>query len=409
MSRREAILARAALLASSSSSSSSASAQPELLQDDGDSMRALRRRPPTVPLEERSERINAPFRPRGDRPVPPRSRPVVADAPSSMSLAPVKPRSIDPEALAKADAKLLLKLKTDQPIIEQAFSLSAPAKVPKAVRQKFLNTLAAKKLREAAGVGAHKDILETWIHANIDACRSAVKDAVDEEIKIHVKATSKVTYRNLSAQLLLRGGTSPKPPPGALAQDYQSNAADLIDLVDARTVRGDALVFFVHACKRRKGDAHSRWLDPVIADEDESTHDEAPLSPLASEVVLEPFVEIKSPIIDGQNVKNMASIAPLTFDDNVTALPVSLKAVEAPPSARAAVVEFTREHFAFLIAQGLTTSDVADVVESKVVKKVMKVHAGAKDGSFLAKEAPSVKKLIESQIAHETKSVGKHR
>ena len=128
--------------------------------------------------------------------------------------------------------------------------------MPKAVRQKFLNTLAAKKLREAAGVGAHKDILETWIHANIDACRSAVKDAVDEEIKIHVKATSNVTYRNLSAQLLLRGGTSPKPPPGALAQDYQSNAADLIDLVDARTVRGDALVFFVHACKRRKGDAH---------------------------------------------------------------------------------------------------------------------------------------------------------
>ena len=399
MSRREAILARAALLASSSSSSSSASAQPELLQDDGDSMRALRRRPPTVPLEERSERINAPFRPRGDRPVPPRSRPVVADAPSSLSLAPVKPRSVDPEALAKADAKLLLKLKTDQPIIEQAFSLSAPAKVPKAVRQKFLNTLAAKKLREAAGVGAHKDILETWIHANVDACRRAVKDAVDEEIKIHVKATSKVTYRNLSAQLLLRGGTSPKPPPGALAQDYQSNAADLIDLVDARTVRGDALVFFVHACKRRKGDAHLR-----IADEDE-----APLSPRASEVVLEPFVEIKSPIIEGQNVNSIESIAPLTFDDDVTALPVSLKAVEAPPSARAAVVEFTREHFAFLIAQGLTTSDVADVVESKVVKKVMKVHAGARDGSFLAKEAPSVKKLIESQIAHETKSVGKHR
>ena len=399
MSRREAILARAALLASSSSSSSSASAQPELLQDDDDSMRALRRRPPTVPLEERSERTNAPFRPRGDRPVPPRSRPVVADAPSSLSLAPVKPRSVDPEALAKADAKLLLKLKTDQPIIEQAFSLSAPAKVPKAVRQKFLNTLAAKKLREAAGVGAHKDILETWIHANVDACRRAVKDAVDEEIKIHVKATSKVTYRNLSAQLLLRGGTSPKPPPGALAQDYQSNAADLIDLVDARTVRGDALVFFVHACKRRKGDAHLR-----IADEDE-----APLSPRASEVVLEPFVEIKSPIIEGQNVNSIESIAPLTFDDDVTALPVSLKAVEAPPSARAAVVEFTREHLAFLIAQGLTTSDVADVVESKVVQKVMKVHSGAKDGSFLAKEAPSVKKLIESQLTHESKSVGKHR
>ena len=389
MSRREAILARAALLANSSSSSSSASAQPELLQDDDDSMRALRRRPPTIPLEERSERANAPFRPRGDRPVPPRTRPVVVDVTPSASVGEPGTRSVDPEAIAKADAKLLLKLKADQPIIEQTFSLSAPAKVPKAVRQKFLNTLAAKKLREAAGVGKRKDVPETWIHANIDACRRAVKDAVDEEMKLHTKATSKVTYRNLSAQLLLRGGTTPKPPPGALAQDYRCEAADLIDLGDARTVRGDAQLFFVHACKRRKGDAHSRWLQST-----------APMSP-TPEVAL---VEInKSPIKDSHNGIDVESISPLTFKDKIAPLPVSVRAVHAAPSAREAVMEFCHKHLEFLIESGITTLDVAEAVELKVVEKVMKVHVGAKDGAFLAKEAASVKKLIESQIVHETK------
>jgi len=374
MSRRDAILARAALLASSSSDDEDADVGAP--QDKSQPfMRALARRPVTTPLEERSERTDAPYRPPGDRAVAPRSQkvraaPAPAPAPRAESNA-----GANAEAMAKADAKLLLK-SGKQPIVEQAFSLAAPAKVPRAVRQKFLNVLAAKKLRAAANVGARDDVSSEWIDAHGDKVRRAMTDAVEEEQKLLAKASSKVTYRNLSAQLLLRGGASAKPAPGATAQDYKCDAANVIDLDEARIVRGNARVFFVSACKRRLGEAHARFgVEPVVVNEETSVERTIlPLQPL--------------------KVDEIDDAAPLSESLSANALQCE--------SATLAVKNFCRNHLNTLLESKLTTTEIASIVEAKVVAKVMRKHVNARNGNFLVKEADSVMKLLAMQVKHET-------
>ena len=253
MSRREAILARAAALAESSSDDDA-----DASTRDVDVVRPLGRRRTFVPLEElTSERKDAPFRPPGDRRAAPRA-PDGASGTAATATPRSTPIAVDAEEWAKEDAKLLTHLpESERPMVTQAFSMRAPAKVPRAVRQRFLNALAARKLRSQAKVGVRECVSEAWISTHPDERKSAVEEAVKEEMKVHAKATSKATYRNLSAQLMLRGGESAKAEPGALKQEYECSAANDIDLTRCSTVRGDeAVEFFIAACKHRDGSAH---------------------------------------------------------------------------------------------------------------------------------------------------------
>jgi hypothetical protein len=355
MSRRNAILAQAARIAAG------VSACEEDNDKDATEPKPLGRRKASVPLEERVERRDAPFRPRGDRAAPP--RPVPASTPSSASGGVNAARTSSCDAVAedaskgaKDDAKLLLKLpESERPMIQQVFALHAPAKVPRAVRQMFVNALAAKKLRSAAGVGAREDIAEAWMDANPLARRSAVRDAMDEESKLHGKATSKVTYRNMSAQLMLRGGSTPKPEPGALKQEYRCAAAEDIDLAQARIVRGDAAVgFFVDACRHRSGNAHPRWLEESMdVDEEESEEDERE--------------EQRAPTQSGDEFLR----------------------------------ELCRRTIEPFVQAGRCDGTLAKIVEDKVVRKVIARHGQGFSVDAISKRAESICKLILDQTKHE--------
>lgn len=360
MSRRNAILAQAARIAAGGSDCEEA--DEDINNEDATEPKPLGRRKASVPLEERVERRDAPFRPRGDRVAPP--RPVPASTPLSTSARETPPRATtqasaeDASKAAKDDAKLLLKLpESERPMVQQAFALHAPAKVPRAVRQMFVNALAAKKLRSAAGVGAREDVSEAWMDANPLARRSAVGDAMDEERKLHGKATSKVTYRSMSAQLMLRGGSTPKPEPGALKQEYRCAAAEDIDLAQARIVRGDAAVgFFVDACRHRSGNAHPRWLEESMGvDESEESEDE--------------------------RVEERAAPA---------------------KSGDAFLRELCRRTIEPFVEAGRCDDALAKMVEDKVVRKVIARHGEGFSVDEISKRAESVRKLILDQTKHET-------
>ena len=107
------------------------------------------------------------------------------------------------ERAAKEDARLLTRLpESERPMVTQEFSMRARAKVPRAARQRFLDALTAKKLRAAANVGARDDVGMEWLATHPEARARAVREAIEEELKIHARATSKVTYRNLAARLV---------------------------------------------------------------------------------------------------------------------------------------------------------------------------------------------------------------
>jgi hypothetical protein len=357
MSRRNAILAQAARIAAGGSDCEEA--EEDINNEDATEPKPLGRRKASVPLEERVERRDAPFRPRGDRVAPP--RPVPASTPLSTSAREAtratQASAEDASKAAKDDAKLLLKLpESERPMIQQAFALHAPAKVPRAVRQMFVNALAAKKLRSAAGVGAREDVSEAWMDANPLARRSAVGDAMDEERKLHGKATSKVTYRSMSAQLMLRGGSTPKPEPGALKQEYRCAAAEDIDLAQARIVRGDAAVgFFVDACRHRSGNAHPRWLEESMGvDESEESEDE--------------------------RVEERAAPA---------------------QSGEAFLRELCRRTIEPFVQAGRCDGTLAKIAEDKVVRKVIARHGQGFSVDAISKRAESICKLILDQTKHE--------
>ena len=361
-SRRDAILARAAALSSSDSD-----ADADVSARDGDRARALGRRRPTVPLEERPVRRDAPYLPPGDR-----SRragaAAAAAAPAnrgdaaSTSGAETFSRA---ERAAKEDARLLTRLpESERPMVTQEFSMRARAKVPRAARQRFLDALTAKKLRAAAGVGARDDVGMEWLETHPEARARAVREAIEEELKIHARATSKVTYRNLAARLAMRGGESEKPAPGALMQGYECAEADSIDLSRAMRVRGDAVRFFVDACKHRSGNAHPRWLEES-ADEDGET---------TNEIVAK--LERRSREEEEEE------------DETV--------------SPEAVVAKVCRERVERLVKAGACDAALAGVVERKAVEKVMARHVNARDASFVERERKSIEKLVSNQARRES-------
>ena len=378
MSRREAILARAAALAESSSDDADASTR------DVDGVRPLGRRRTFVPLEELTrERKDAPFRPPGDRRAAARAaddgaRGTAAPA-RAPATAPSTPNAVDAEAWAKEDAKLLMHLpESERPMVTQAFSMRAPAKVPRAVRQRFLNALAARKLRSRANVGVRERVSEAWISAHPDERKSAGEEAVKEEMKLHAKATSKATYRNLSAQLMLRGGESAKAEPGALKQDYECSAANDIDLTRCSTVRGDeAVEFFIAACKHRDGSAHrAANVDEVkveVGGEEDVDAEESE----ALDEACDAATRIDEPI------------------NEVAGKKITHSAVEV------AVRKLCCDYVQLLVDTGACEAALASIVEQKVVKKVMMRHQNDRDDSFLIKESASIRKLVASQLKHE--------
>ena len=355
-------MARAAALSSSDSD-----ADADVSARDGDRARALGRRRPTVPLEERPVRRDAPYLPPGDR-----SRragaAAAAAAPAnrgdaaSTSGAETFSRA---ERAAKEDARLLTRLpESERPMVTQEFSMRARAKVPRAARQRFLDALTAKKLRAAAGVGARDDVGMEWLETHPEARARAVREAIEEELKIHARATSKVTYRNLAARLAMRGGVSEKPAPGALMQGYGCVEADSIDLSRAMRVRGDAVRFFVDACKHRSGNAHPRWLEES-ADEDGET---------TNEIVAK--LERRSREEEEEE------------DETV--------------SPEAVVAKVCRERVERLVKTGSCDAALAGVVERKAVEKVMARHVNARDASFVERERKSIEKLVSNQAKRES-------
>ena len=373
MSRREAILARAAALAESSSDDDA-----DASTRDVDVVRPLGRRRTFVPLEElTSERKDAPFRPPGDRRAAPRA-PDGASGTAATATPRSTPIAVDAEEWAKEDAKLLTHLpESERPMVTQAFSMRAPAKVPRAVRQRFLNALAARKLRSRANVGVRERVSEAWISAHPDERKSAVEEAVKEEMKLHAKATSKATYRNLSAQLMLRGGESAKAEPGALKQEYECSAANDIDLTRCSTVRGDeAVEFFIAACKHRDGSAHRAATVKVkveVGREEDADAEE-------SETLDETYDA--APRIDEPS-------------NDVAGKKITHSAVEV------AVRKLCRDYVQLLVDTGACEAALASIVEEKVVNKVMMRHQNDRDDSFLIKESASIRKLVASQLKHE--------
>lgn len=359
-SRREDILALARAIALSDDEASDDDANRA-----SDEPRALSRRRAFVPLEERAERRDAPFRPPGDRSTAPRLTEAAVRA-RQASTSGVESET-DAEKTAKENSKMLSALpEVERPIIEQAFSMRAPAKVPRAVRQRFLDALVARKLREAAKVGPRDVVSARWILNHSKERSAALEDAVKEEARIHAKATSKITYRNLAAQLMLRGGESEKPTPGALKQEYRCEAADLIDLSRARTVRGQALSFFLDACRHRNGNAHARWMtDESTEPEDEEEATEADLDRSAAVVIEHNAPENASPDV--------------------------------------AVSIFCREYIQSLCDSGAYHAALATTVAQKVIDKVMARHRDKVDDSFVSKESSSIRKLIVSQFEAEMK------
>ena len=373
MSRREAILARAAALAESSSDDDA-----DASTRDVDVVRPLGRRRTFVPLEElTSERKDAPFRPPGDRRAAPRA-PDGASGTAATATPRSMPIAVDAEEWAKEDAKLLTHLpESERPMVTQAFSMRAPAKVPRAVRQRFLNALAARKLRSQAKVGVRECVSEAWISTHPDERKSAVEEAVKEEMKVHAKATSKATYRNLSAQLMLRGGESAKAEPGALKQEYECSAANDIDLTRCSTVRGDeAVEFFIAACKHRDGSAHRAATVKVKVEVGREEDADAEESETPDETC------DAAPRIDEPS-------------NDVAGKKITHSAVEV------AVRKLCRDYVQLLVDTGACEAALASIVEQKVVKKVMMRHLNDRDDSFLIKESASIRKLVASQLKHE--------
>jgi len=373
MSRREAILARAAALAESSSDDDA-----DASTRDVDVVRPLGRRRTFVPLEElTSERKDAPFRPPGDRRAAPRA-PDGASGTAATATPRSTPIAVDAEEWAKEDAKLLTHLpESERPMVTQAFSMRAPAKVPRAVRQRFLNALAARKLRSQAKVGVRECVSEAWISTHPDERKSAVEEAVKEEMKVHAKATSKATYRNLSAQLMLRGGESAKAEPGALKQEYECSAANDIDLTRCSTVRGDeAVEFFIAACKHRDGSAHRAATVKVKVEVGREEDADAEESETLDETC------DAAPRIDEPS-------------NDVAGKKITHSAVEV------AVRKLCRDYVQLLVDTGACEAALASIVEEKVVNKVMMRHQNDRDDSFLIKESASIRKLVASQLKHE--------
>ena len=373
MSRREAILARAAALAESSSDDDA-----DASTRDVDVVRPLGRRRTFVPLEElTSERKDAPFRPPGDRRAAPRA-PDGASGTAATATPRSTPIAVDAEEWAKEDAKLLTHLpESERPMVTQAFSMRAPAKVPRAVRQRFLNALAARKLRSQAKVGVRECVSEAWISTHPDERKSAVEEAVKEEMKVHAKATSKATYRNLSAQLMLRGGESAKAEPGALKQEYECSAANDIDLTRCSTVRGDeAVEFFIAACKHRDGSAHRAATVKVKVEVGREEDADAEESETLDETC------DAAPRIDEPS-------------NDVAGKKITHSAVEV------AVRKLCRDYVQLLVDTGACEAALASIVEEKVVNKVMMRHQNDRNDSFLIKESASIRKLVASQLKHE--------
>ena len=394
-SRREVILARAAALASSDSD-----ADADVSTREGDGARALGRRRRTVPLEERAVRRDAPYLPPGDRSrrvdastARPAAAASTANRGEAASTSGVETFS-RAERAAKEDARLLTRLpEGERPMVTQEFSMRAPAKVPRAARQRFLDALAAKKLRAAAGVGAREDVGTEWMEKHSEARARAVREAIEEELKIHARATSKVTYRNFTVRLMMRGGESEKPAPGALMQEYRCAEADVIDLSRAAWVRGDAVRFFVDACKHRSGNAHPRWLEESAGEEDGERV-------LADEEDGETTDEI---VVELDNDRRSREEEEKEEEEEEEAVKVEKeKEEDTVVSPEAVVAKVCRACIERLVETGACDAAVASVVQRKAVQKIMARHVNAQDASFVERERKSIEKLVSNQAKHES-------
>jgi hypothetical protein len=208
-------------------------------------------------------------------------------------------------------------------------------------------------------------------------------------MKIHARATSKVTYRNLTVRLMMRGGESEKPAPGALMQEYRCAEADAIDLSRAAWVRGDAVRFFVDACKHRSGNAHPRWLEESAGEEDsESVLADEEDGETTDEIVVELENDRRSREMEAEAEAEAAKVEKEEDGDTV--------------SPEAVVEKVCREFVERLVETGACDAAVASVVQRKAVQKIMARHVNAQDASFVERERKSIEKLVSNQAKHES-------
>ena len=326
-------------------------------------------------------------------------------------------------------------------------------KVPRATRQATLDALTASAIRAAFSAKAARegeDPDETWLAARPKTRRRAIARGVDAEARLFEKATSKISYRGLAAAALREtpdededgdgdedgvsdgarraesaakrqrpdeksvvtfaasraGGAGlsvadrravedavafaeagfrakerrnaaagagvaglREPDPGALLQGYARDAAATVSLTDARIVRGERSIAFFRAV--------ARWFDPPRAKIDDGKRRDGSREPRRREPKRREPEEPDEPEPDPDGNDPPGS-------------PVVVAAVRA----------FVAAYLDPLVDVGAVSASVAADVHTRVVAKVMRKRADARDASFLnrEKEKDAVRGLLRAYV-----------
>ena len=190
-----------------------------------------------------------------------------------------------------------------------------------------------------------------------------------------------------------------EPDPGALLQGYARDAAATVSLTDARIVRGERSVAFFRAV--------ARWFDPPRAKIDDGKRRDGSREPRRREPKRrepeEPEPEEPEPEPDGNDpAKPKPDRAPASthrasppedHDPDGTDPPGS-------PVVVAAVRAFVAAYLDPLVDVGAVSASVAADVHTRVVAKVMRKRADARDASFLnrEKEKDAVRGLLRAYV-----------
>jgi len=328
-------------------------------------------------------------------------------------------------------------------------------KVPRATRQATLDALTASAIRAAFSAKAARegeDPDETWLAARPKTRRRAIARGVDAEARLFEKATSKISYRGLAAAALREtpdedgdgdgdedgvsdgarraesaakrqrpdeksvvtfaasraGGAGlsvadrravedavafaeagfrakerrnaaagagvaglREPDPGALLQGYARDAAATVSLTDARIVRGERSIAFFRAV--------ARWFDPPRAKIDDGKRRDGSREPRRRE-----------PKRREPKRREPDEPEPDPDGNDPPGSPVVVAAVRA----------FVAAYLDPLIDVGAVSASVAADVHTRVVAKVMRKRAAARDASFLnrEKEKDAIRGLLRAYV-----------
>ena len=205
-----------------------------------------------------------------------------------------------------------------------------------------------------------------------------------------------------------------EPDAGALLQGYARDAAATVSLTDARIVRGERSIAFFRAV--------ARWFDPPRAKIDDGKRRDGSREPRRREPKRrepeepEPEPDGNDPAApkpDGDPASSHRASPPEESTTRVIGSLYSIKrsrpdarssgASAAPPGSPAvvaAVRAFVAAYLDPLVDVGAVSASVAADVHTRVVAKVMRKRADARDASFLnrEKEKDAVRGLLRAYV-----------